>query len=304
MLLLLTTFTYGLVLSLLALGVFISYRIFDVPDLTTDGSFATGAAISLSCIVSGMHPAPAILLGAAGGVAAGSLTGLLHARLGINKLLSGIIMMTALYSVNLHIMGASAVVLVDEPSLRTIAEELEAAVFPASMSLALENAVLPGDEIIMLAITLVTALTAAWLLHRFFQTHLGLAVRSSGENPRMSRALGVNAGATVVIGLAAANGLTALSGAIWAQLQGATDAQIGIGMIVNGLTSVIVGQALAGKSRFGVQILCVIAGCVLIRLLITGLFALGVPSTDFKIINAVFLALALALPRLMRRNRG
>ncbi|HQK89452.1 MAG TPA: ABC transporter permease, partial [Acidobacteriota bacterium] len=249
--LLISAATIGFFLALMVLGVYVTFRLFDFCDLTTDGSFALGAAVTAVLLTAGVHPAWATLAGAAAGCAAGALTGLLHARMGIHGLLAGILVMTALYSVNLHIMGKSNVPLLSTPTLITLTEE-----FAARRLGIPENVMLLGWTValrdvagLVLGAGVVTA--SLLLAFMFFRTDLGTAMRATGDNPVMVRALGADTRNLLLAGVAIANGLVALSGALLAQYQGFADVQMGLGMLVWGLASVIIGEALVRTRRLG-----------------------------------------------------
>ena len=250
MTLLLGALSIGLILSLLAAGVFISFRVFSFPDITTDGSVTTGASIAAVLIVRGMSPLPATILGAVGGALAGAATGVLHARFKINRLLAGILVMTALYSINLRIMGKSNVPLLAADTLATRAEALGNRVLGGSQ-IDLWGYEVAARDLAVLALVFVFVIVVALLLWAFLRTQLGTAMRATGNNEQMIRALGVDVGNMQIVGLALANGLVALSGALLAQYQGFADVQMGIGMVVWGLASVIIGEALVGTTQLG-----------------------------------------------------
>jgi putative tryptophan/tyrosine transport system permease protein len=297
--------TTGLLFSLLALGVFISYRIFDFPDLTVEGSFATGAALTLVLITSGMHPVPATVLGTLGGTCAGAITGTLHAAFAISRLLSGIIVMTALFTVDLYILGPGGIIMVmDASTLSGMAEKAAGALFSPGLRENLDAMRLfPKDVVIFFSLIVIVGV-AVLFLRRFFATHVGLAIRATGENDKMVRAMGINVNVAVVLGLALANTLAALSGGLWAQVLSSADMRSGAGMIVTGLTSVILGQALFSRARFRTQIVGVVLGALLIRLLISLILMTGLPSEVDKLLQAAFLVLALVLPRTLQKRRA
>ncbi len=304
MTLLLGALTIGLILSLLALGIYISYRVFDIADITVDGSITLGAAICAVLLVSGVDPWLATLAGSCGGVAAGTVTGMLQTRFKINPLLSGILVMTGLYSVNLHVMGKSNVPLLGAESFATRIERLAQAWFGAPEVNVLGWPVSIRD-LAMLAAMLCVIVAACLILYWFFRTELGTAMRASGDNPQMVRALGVNVERYRVWGLALSNGLVALSGALLAQYQGFADAQMGIGMIVWGLASVIIGESLTGSRSLGLAIYGAVAGSVLFRLLVAIALRWGLNPNDLKLVTALFVFAALVLPRwLPRRGRA
>jgi putative ABC transport system permease protein len=293
--------TIGLILSLLALGIYISYRVFDVADITVDGSITLGAAICAVLIVKGTNPLLATLAGFAGGLAAGTVTGILQAKFKLNPLLSGILVMTGLYSVNLHVMGKSNVPLLTGTTFVTTAERLGRAWFGKPEVNLLGWLVSARDLVtVLLALGLVVLVCLA--LYWFFRTELGTAMRASGDNPQMIRALGVNVERYRILGLALSNGLVALSGALLAQYQGFADAQMGIGMVVWGLASVIIGESLIGSRSLGLTIYGAVAGSVLFRLLVAIALRWGLNPNDLKLVTALFVFAALVLPQWFQRR--
>jgi len=296
--LLIGALTVGLILSLLALGVLISFRIFSFPDITADGSITLGAAVAATLLVRGVNPALATGAAAAAGALAGATTATLHTRFGINGLLSGILVMTGLYSVNLHIMGKSNVPLMSGKSLATMAERFGTRVLHAPQIRVLGWDVSGRDASLLGFATLAVAVTSL-LVYVFFRTNLGTAMRAAGDNAQMIRALGVNVGNMIVIGLALSNSLVAPSGALLAQYQGFADVQMGIGMVVWGLASVIIGEALVGTRQLGFVIVGTIMGSVLFRLLVAIALRWGLNPNDLKLISAVFVLIALILPALV-----
>ena len=299
MTLLIGAFTIGLILSLLALGVFISFRVFDFPDITADGSITFGAAVAAILIVKGTNPALATVAGFVAGFLAGTVTGVLHTKFKINKLLSGILVMIALYSVNLHVMGKSNVPLLSETTLATYGGNAASAILGGITSVNL----LGWDVYVRDASTLISAFIIIGLvggiLYVFFRTNLGTAMRATGDNPQMIRALGVNVDVMIILGLALSNGLIGLSGALLSQYQGFADVQMGIGMIVLGLASVIIGETLVGSGHLGLTIVGVIMGSVLFRLLVAIALLWGLNPNDLKLITAAFVFVALILPNLL-----
>lgn len=300
MTLLIGALTIGAILSLLALGVFVSFRVFDFPDITADGSVTLGAAVTATLLVHGADPFLATLAGCGGGAIAGTATGLIHTRFGINKLLSGILMMTALYSVNLHIMGRSNVPLLSGVSLATIAEHVAKVVFngPAIDLLGWE---VPTRDVSILIGAMAIAALVGTALYIFFRTNLGTAMQAAGENPQMIRALGVNVENMIVLGLMLSNGLVALAGSLLAQYQGFADVQMGIGMVVWGLASVIMGEALVGTRHIGFVITGAVMGSILFRLLVALALRGGLDPNDLKLVTALFVFLALVAPTLVAR---
>lgn len=299
--LLIGALTIGFILSLLALGVFISFRIFSFPDITADGSSTLGAAVAAAMIVKGVNPVAASAAGFAAGFIAGAVTGTLATKFKINGLLSGILVMTGLYSVNLHIMGRSNVPLLGEKTLATYAQGIGTTVLGGRASLNVMGWEVSSLDASVLVLTFIAIALTGILLYAFFQTHLGTAMRATGDNSQMIRALGVNDGNMIVLGLAVSNGLVALSGAFLAQYQGFADVQMGIGMVVWGLASVIIGEALVGTRQLGFIICGAVMGSVLFRLLVAIALRLGLNPNDLKLITAVFVFLALVLPSLVRK---
>ena len=302
MTLLLGAFTIGLILALLAMGVLISFRIFSMPDITTDGSITLGAAVAAVLLTKGHNPVVATAAGAACGALAGALTGVLHTKFKINALLSGILVMTALYSVNLNVMGRSNLPLMQQRTFATWAEELGATVFRAP-HLDVFGWRVASSDIAVLLLSLGAASLVGVGLFLFFRTHLGTAMRATGDNAQMIRALGANVETHLILGLALSNGLVALSGALLAQYQGFADAQMGIGMIVWGLASVIIGEALTGSRSLGITLVGAVMGSVLFRLLVAIALRWGLNPNDLKLITAIFVFAALILPGFVQKLR-
>ena len=301
MTLLIGALTVGLILSLLALGVFISFRIFEFSDITADGSITLGAAVAAVLLVHGVHPVIATAAAFLAGTVAGTLTGVIHTRFGINKLLSGILVMTALYSTNLHVMGRSNVPLLESRTLTSIAEHTVARLTGRVADLGLWHWEISLRDASTLALALVVAVAVALLLYAFFRTNLGTAMQAAGDNPQMIRALGVNVENMIVLGLAVSNGLVALSGALLAQYQGFADVQMGIGMVVWGLASIIIGEALVGVKQLGFILTGAVMGSVLFRLLVAIALRAGMDPNDLKLVTAAFVFIALILPGLLKR---
>ena len=272
----------GLIWGIMAIGVYITFRILDVADLTVDGTMATGGAAFIMLTMAGV-PLPLALLGSfLAGVLAGLVTGLFHTMCGIPAILAGILTQLALYSVNLRIMGQANRpvssrqydLLVDQQSVR---------------SLSLDNPIL----VVALFIIAIIA-----LLYWFFGTELGASLRSTGSNPNMSRAQGINTDFTKVLGLMLSNGLVALSSALLAQYQGFADVNMGRGAIVIGLAAVIIGEVIFGKlfHNFALKLLAVAIGSILYYLVYQVVIWLGLNTDDMKLITALIVALFLALP--------
>ncbi len=301
--LLVGSLTIGLILSLLALGVYISFRIFDFADISADGSITLGASVSAICLLNGWNPMTAVLAGALAGFVSGAVTGLLHTLFKIHALLSGILVMTALYSINLRIMGRSNIPLLDADTFVRRAENFFGRFFPAGDYIPIMGwELLKRDACALIAVSLIIG-AASVLTYCFFKTKLGSAMRATGDNPQMIRALGVNTGLMIFIGIAISNGLVAASGALLAQYQGFADVQMGIGMVVWGLASVIIGESLVASRKLGLCIAGTVMGAVLFRLLVAIALRWGLNPSDLKLITALFVFAALVSPSLLRRAR-
>jgi putative ABC transport system permease protein len=290
----------GLLLSLLTLGVFLTYRVLNRLDLTTDGSFGFGAAVAATLLAQGVHPVTATLIATGAGWLAGAATGVVHTAFGVDTLLGGILVSTALYSVQLYVMHGGDVSLAAADTLPGLAERIwTRAGGPPTVTLlgtAVSAANLAG-----LVLFVVFILGSMVLMERFLRTDLGMAVRATGDNPQMARALGIDVGLMVTLGLVMANGLVALSGALFAQYQGFANVQMGLGMVVVGLACLIVGEALIGRSGPARQITGVLVGTVLFRLLVAGALRAGLDANALKLVTAVFVLLALVVPRAIAR---
>jgi putative ABC transport system permease protein len=302
MLLLIGALTIGLILSLLAFGVFISFRIFEFPDITTEGSLTLGGAMAGVLIVSGVDPVLATLAAFAGGALAGTTTAVLHTRFKINPLLSGILVMTALYSINLHVMGKSNVPLLTERTLASMAESAGLALL-GRPELPVWGWEVSTRDLAALVMAFAVAASVGTALYLFFRTNIGTAMQAAGDNAQMIRALGVNVEGMIVLGLALSNGLVAVAGALLTQYQGFADVQMGIGMVVWGLASVIIGEALVGVRSLGFLITGAVMGSVLFRLLVAVALRGGLNPNDLKLVTAVFVFVALIVPGLVRRAR-
>jgi putative ABC transport system permease protein len=300
MTLLIGALTLGFILSLLALGVFISFRIFDFPDITADGSITLGAALAAALLVKGVNPVFASAAAFVGGFIAGTVTASLATKFKINRLLAGILVMTALYSINLHIMGKSNVALFGQRTLSSYAERLATWVLRNQQEFHLFGWPVRVADASILITAIVIVVFVGLLLYLFFQTNLGAAMRATGNNSQMARALGVNDERMIILGLAISNGLIGLAGAFLAQYQGFADIQMGIGMIVWGLASVIIGEALVGTPQTGMAIIAAVMGSVLFRLMVAIALRLGLDPNDLKLITAAFVFVALILPRTLK----
>ncbi|MGU3628059.1 ABC transporter permease [Comamonas testosteroni] len=277
----------GLIFSLVALGVFISFRLLRFPDLTVDGSFPLGGAVCAILISTGTNPWLATLAGTAAGAVAGFITGWLNVKLKIMDLLASILMMIGLYSVNLRIMGGPNVPLINEPTLFTMLQ-------PAGID---DYVMRP---LIMLGFVIVAKLALDW----FFATERGLAIRSTGSNARMARAQGVNTGAMILLGMAISNGLVGLAGALFVQTQGGSDISMGIGTIVIGLAAVIVGETILPSRKIIWATLAVVLGAVVYRFFIAAALnidAIGLKAQDLNLVTAVLVTIALVIPQIKKK---
>jgi putative tryptophan/tyrosine transport system permease protein len=303
MTLLIGALTLGLILALLALGVYVSYRIFNIPDMTAEGTITLGASVAAVMMVRGHNPVLATAVAALAGTAAGTITGLLATKCKINALLSGILVMTGLYSVNLHVMGKSNVPLLDTVTFSTYAEHFGTRLFGRTGNLNIAGWAVSVRDASMLLAILLLIIAVCLILYWFFRTDLGTAMRASGDNPNMICALGVSVDAATIFGLAMSNGLIGLCGALMAQYQGFADVQMGVGMVVLGIASVIIGESLVGTRAVGLLITGTVMGSVLFRLLVAIALRWGLNPNDLKIITAVFVFAALVMPDFARRIR-
>ncbi|PWF22719.1 ABC transporter permease [Corticimicrobacter populi] len=277
----------GLIFGLVALGVLISFRLLRFPDLTVDGSFPLGGAVAATLIAAGYDPFFATLAATGAGAVAGMITGWLNVRLKIMDLLASILMMIALYSINLRIMGRPNVPLIMEPTMFSILQ-------PAGMS----------DYVFRPLLLVVVVIAAKLLLDWFFSTQTGLAMRATGSNPRMARAQGVATGAMVLAGMAISNALVGLAGALFAQTQGGADISMGIGTIVIGLAAVIVGESILPARKLVWATLAVIIGAIAYRFFIALALNsdfIGLQAQDLNLVTALLVTFALVLPLIKRR---
>mgnify|MGYP003576408767 FL=1 len=277
----------GLIFGLVALGVFISFRLLRFPDLTVDGSFPLGGAVCAVLIANGTDPFLATLIATATGALAGVVTAALNVHLKIMDLLASILMMIALYSINLRIMGRPNIPLIMEPTMFSILQ-------PQWLS----------DYVARPLILLVVVIAAKIMLDLYFSTRQGLAIRATGSNPRMARSQGVNTGAMVILGMAISNALVALAGAMFAQTQGGADISMGIGTIVIGLAAVIVGESILPARRIFYMTLAVILGAIIYRFFIALALNsdfIGLQAQDLNLITAVLVVIALVIPLIKQR---
>lgn len=277
----------GLAYGLVALGIVITFRILAFPDLTVDGSFPLGAAVVSRLIIEGVSPIFGIFMAIICGFVAGCCTGFLNTKLKINSLLAGILMMTMLYSVNLRIMGRSNIQLLTVNTLLTPLENLDI------------NRFIPIIIFFFIAVFAIKFLT-----DMFFNTQIGFAMRATGDNEQMIRTLGVNTDHMTILGIGISNAFVALSGALVAQDQGFSDVGMGIGMIVAGLASIIIGEALFGKKTVQRMTLAAIVGSIIYKLIISLGLRLGLAPTDLKMATGVMVILALGIPALRKEKEG
>lgn len=275
--------TQGMLWGIMAIGVYVTYRILDVADLTVDGSLATGGAVCVMLMRAGVNPWIALLCAFLAGVLAGLFTGLLHTRCGIPAILAGILSQLALYSVNLRIMGgkANTPIGVDKYDL-LVSQRYVRDVSP--------------DNPIPLVILVLIVLIA--VLYWFFGTEYGSSLRATGSNQHMARAQGINTRTCITFGLMLSNGLVALSGGLLAQYQGAVDINMGRGAIVIGLAAVIIGEVLLGNlfRNFAMKLVTVVVGAVIYYIVIQVVLQLGLNTNDLKLLTALVVALFLAIP--------
>lgn len=269
----------GIIWGIMGVGVFITFKVLDYADLTVDSSLCTGGAVSAMLIGLGMHPVLTLLFAMIAGRLAGAVTGLLHTKLEIPAILSGILTQLALYSVNLRIMGRANVSLLGQPTMITLLD--------------IPHAILIGALV---------AVVMIGVLYWFFGTEIGCAVRATGDNENMARAMGVNTDTMKVLGLTISNGMVGLAGALLAQYQGYSDVQSGRGAIVIGLASVIIGEVLIGKrANFAVRMASIIVGSIVYYVIISFVLQLGLSTTDLKLFSALVVAIALAIPSLRQK---
>ncbi len=270
----------GLIWGILALGVYITYKVLDFADLTVDSSLCTGGAVSAMLIIGGVHPVLTLPIAILAGMCAGALTGLLNTKLGIPPILSGILTQLAFYSINLRIMGSRA-----NRGLNNM---------PTMISL--------GEVTTAIIIGLIVVVIVIAALYWFFGTEIGYAVRATGDNRKMVRAQGVNTNTTKMIGLIISNGLVGLAGALLAQYQGNADINMGRGAIVIGLASVIIGEVIFGtRFNFAFRLFSIVIGSVIYFAIIALVLQLGLHTNDLKLFSAVVVAFALGMPYLRKK---
>lgn len=274
----------GCIYALVAMALYLSFRVLNIADMTTDGAFTLGCAVSATAAVAG-HPVLGLLLAMAAGAAAGAITALLQTRLGVPSILAGIVTNTGLYTVNLAVMGFSSNV----PMLKT-----------TTVFTMLED-LLGKEAPVQLILAAVIAVAACAALVLFLGTRLGLSIRATGDNPDMVRASSINTAFTVLIGLCISNALTALSGAVLAQYQRSADINLGTGMVVIGLASLIIGETLFARGGLWTKAAAALAGSILYRFIIALALRANIPSECLKLLSAVIVGLAIAAPALREK---
>jgi putative ABC transport system permease protein len=285
-------FEQGFLFAFLGLGVLITFRFFRFPDLTAEGSYPLGGAVVAALLIAGVNPFVATLAATAAGAAAGIVTALVHTKLRVNNIITGIIVMTALYTVNLRVMGKANIGLLNTPTV------FSDAIGAFNEVLGLN---LPDNKFTTIAITLALLVVAALAVIWFFRTHLGLAVRATGQNETMTLSLGVDVDKTKMVGLALSNGFVALSGALVAQNHGFADIGMGIGILVAGAAAVLIGEAIFGDRTVGWWVFAAIIGSLVYQFLASAALRLGLNANDLKLVTAVLLLGALAIPQLRTR---
>ncbi len=283
--LVLSTVWQGLLWGILALGVYITYRVLDVADLTVEGSYPLGAAVAVSFIAGGGSPVIAVVLAFLAGSVAGIVTGLLHTKLKIPALLAGILTMIGLYSINLRVMGnKSNVSILRMDTIYT---------FFGNMGFNKNESILVCGLIFVAVIIM--------FLYWFFGTEIGAAIRATGCNKQMIRAQGIDTDVTIILGLLISNGMVSMAGALIGQSQGFADAGMGTGTIVIGLASVIIGEVLFGTRNFMNWLLAVVGGSIVYRIVIAFVLKLGMNQNDMKLFTAIIVVIALAMPLLKEK---
>lgn len=278
----------GILWGLMALGVYITFRLLDIADLTVDGSFATGGAVCAVCLVNGVDPVLSLILSTIAGFIAGFVTGFLHTKCQIPAILAGILTQIGLYSINLRIMGRS-----NTPLLQY-----------GNIFEGLENLTGLSNNWIVLIIGLIVTILVIVILYWYFGTEIGSSIRATGNNEQMVRALGVNTNVTKTLGLMISNGLIALSGALVTQQQGYADVRMGIGAIVIGLASIVIGEVIFGhKGAFGTRLTSIVVGSVIYRIIVAVVLQLGLNTDDLKLLTAILVAIALTVPIVMNKHK-
>ena len=283
-----STVAQGLLWAVMALGVYVTFRVLDLADLTCEGSFPLGAATAATLMAGGHSVSTAILAPAVAGMLAGAVTGILTTKMKIPALLSGILTMIALYSVNLRIMGKANLSLLGVDTVFSFTQE----------ALGLNNA--QTTFVVGVTATLIIGFAMYW----FFGTEIGAAIRATGFNQQMIRAQGVNTDMTIILGLIISNALISVSGALVGQNNGFADVGMGVGTIVIGLASVIIGEVLFGTRSFKNCMISVVLGSVVYRIVIAVVLQMGMPPNDLKLFTSVLVALALSMPLIKAKFKG
>lgn len=288
----------GLLWSVMAIGVFISFRILNFSDLTSEGSFALGGSITAVFIASyDMNPIASLIIVVLGGMAAGAATGLLHTKLEIPPILSGILTMIGLYSINLVIMGQSNTALLGKKTIVTMVKDI----LPDAKTLGMKDSTL--QNVVGIGIGIVVVLLVICFLYWLLGTELGCVIRATGSNEAMVRAQGVSTDKMKIIGLMLGNGLIALSGGLVAQSQGYGDVGMGVGAIVIGLASIVIGEVVMHKARsFFHKLLAIVLGSIIYRIIIALVLQLGLNTDYLKLLTAIMVAIALAFPVVKKKT--
>lgn len=284
-------FALGSLWAIMTIGVFITYRLLDIADLSVEGTLVTGASVGAVYITGGGNPWVSTFLALLVGMVCGAVTGLLHTKLKIPALLAGILTMIALYSVNLRIMGRANIALLNVDNVFTPLEKLPFMPLLADMGIMTKN-------VTILICGLLVCLAVSIFMYWFFGTELGSAIRATGNNQQMVRAQGVNTNTMILLGLMISNGLVAMSGALIAQNQAFSDVQMGTGAIVIGLASVIIGEVLFGTKSFKRTLFAMIMGAITYRTIIALVLKAGMPANDLKLFTAITVAICLAMPQI------
>jgi ABC-type uncharacterized transport system, permease component len=289
----------GLIWAILALGVYITFRILDFPDMSCEGSFALGGSVSAVLMVSlNWNPFLTLILATLAGMLAGAVTGFLHTKLKIPAILAGILTMVGLYSVNLRVMGQANTSLIGKSTMVSMIKDL----FPAAKESGMSDSTL--QFLVTGIIGLVFTALVVIILYWFFGTEIGCCVRATGNNAAMVRAQGVNTDKMKILGLIISNGFIALSGAIVTQSQGYADVGMGVGSIVIGLASIVIGEVIFIKAKnFAFKLFTIILGSIIYRIIIAIVLRMGLNTNDLKLLTAIVVALALSIPVLLK-NRG
>lgn len=309
-------FKTGLPYALLALGIFISYRVLDIADLSCEGSFTLGGALSAVLLVLGWNPFLATLMGMLAGFLAGIITGLIHTKLKITALLSGIITMTGLFSINLVIMGIAPTVIPD--TVNGFIVSYSDSGYSALVNLNGLNingepiqriydtflAFFSKNNFNMIFISLIIVVLIAGICYWFFGTEIGMSLRATGINPKMARAQGINTNAMIILGLGISNAIIALGGSLFAQTQKSASSTMGVGVLVIGLASIIIGEGIFGKRTFKNWLISVLLGAIAYYLIVVVAIQLGLPSHYQKLLYALLILIVLVIPQLRKMIFG